>query len=267
MKILAVEDKAVVRKELVRAIQQAAPDAEVVACSGASETLALPDAGLFDVAFVDIDMPGTNGITLARELKRLNPRLNIVFATGYGEYMADAFAMHSSGYLVKPVTTADIARELDNLRFPVEKAPEGRQGKLFVQCFGNFEAFSNGRPIAFGRAKAKELLAYLVDRKGAVVTLREAEAVIWEDDDAPGRMSGAYLRTLVFDIRQSLAACGHEDVLVRRRGAVGIDTTQVTCDYYDYLAGDPMALNAWRGEYMSQYAWAEPTKAALVSGF
>lgn len=266
MRILAVEDKAVVRKELVRAIQEAAPGAEVVACSGASETLALPDAGLFDVAFVDIDMPGTNGITLARELKRLNPRINIVFATGYGEYMADAFAMHSSGYLVKPVTAKDIAKELDNLRFPVEKALEGRQGKLVVQCFGNFEVFSGGKPVAFGRAKAKELLAYLVDRKGAVVTLREAEAALWEGDEAPGRMSGAYLRTLVFDMRQSLAACGHEDVIVRRRGAVGIDATGVSCDYYDFLAGDPLALNAWRGEYMSQYAWAEPTKAALLRG-
>ena len=110
MRILAVDDKAVPRKVLVRAIEQAAPDAQVTACKNASEVLALPDIASFSVAFVDIDMPGMDGVELAKELKKVHPRLNIVFATGFGEYMADAFALHSSGYLMKPVTAEDVAR-------------------------------------------------------------------------------------------------------------------------------------------------------------
>ena len=263
MRILAVEDTASGRAELARSIRQAAPGAEVVACANASEALAREDVLGFDVAFLDIDLPGMSGVELARRLKALNPRVNVVFATGYGDYMADAFELHSSGYLMKPVTARDVARELENLRFPAWSAPEGREGRLYLQCFGNFEAFADGRPVEFGRAKSKELLAYLVDRRGAVVTLREAEAVIWGEGTA-GRPSGSYLRTLVFDLRRSLAACGHEDALVRRRGSLGIDVTQVTCDYYSFLEGDPLALNAWRGEYMSQYSWAEATKAALL---
>ena len=264
MRILAVDDKEMPRKVLARAIREAMPDAELTVCAFASEVLALPDAGDFDVAFVDIDMPGMNGIALARELKRQNPKVNIVFATGYGEYMADAFALHSSGYLMKPITAEAVATELENLRFPPSMPTRDDDGKLVVRCFGNFEVFSDGRPVAFSRAKSKELFAFLVDRRGAVVPLREVEVAIW-DEPLNGRgKSSSYLRTLVSDMRQTLSACGHGNVLVKRRGAIGVSMRHVSCDYYDFLAGNPLAIAAWHGEYMSQYSWAEVTKAALA---
>ena len=264
MKILAVDDKAMPRKVLVRAIEQSAPDAEIVACASASEVLARPDADQFDVAFIDIDMPRTNGVELAKELKRLNPCVNVVFATGYGEYMADAFSLRSSGYLMKPITPADVASELDNLRYPLAAPAQDDEGKLVLHCFGNFEVFAQGTPVTFERTKTKELLAFLVDRQGAIVSLREAEAVLWEDSPRSGKVSGSYLRTLVADLRHSLEACGHGDVLIKHRGSMGIVTTKVAGDYYGFLAGDPQAVSSWRGEYMNQYAWAEPTKAALL---
>ena len=264
MKILAVDDKAMPRKVLVRAINEAAPDAEVTACASASEVLALPDADSFDVVFADIDMPGMNGIDLVKELKRLNPCVNVVFATGFGEYMADAFALHSSGYLMKPITATAVAAELENLRFPTTAPGQDAKGRLVVRCFGNFEVFADGSAVAFGRAKTKELLAFLVDRKGAVVSLNEVEAAIWEEPLNGRGASSSYLRTLVADLRQTLTACGHGDVLVKRRGVIGIDMERVSCDYYDFLAGDPLAVGAWHGEYMDQYAWAETTKASLI---
>ena len=263
MKILAVDDKSMPRKVLVRAIEEAAPEAQVVACSSAAEVLALPDIHSFDVAFLDIDMPGKSGIELANDLKKINPRLNIVFATGFGEFMGEAFALHSSGYLTKPITAADVAEELANLRFPAAVEQPGNN-KLVVQCFGDFEVFANGRAVCFERTKTKELLAFLVDRRGAVVSLREVDAVLWETPPHNDRTSGSYLRTLVSDLKRSLEACGHADVLVRRYGEVGVDATRLSCDYYDFLAGDPLAENAWRGEYMNQYSWAESTKAALM---
>lgn len=262
MKILAVDDKAMPRKVLVRAIEEAAPEAEVVACTNAGEALALPNLDSFEVAFVDIDMPGQNGIELAKKLKQHNPRINIVFATGYGEYMADAFAIHSSGYVMKPITAAAVAAELDNLRFA--PAVPAEDGKLEVHCFGNFEVFASGQPLVFERTKTKELLAYLVDRRGAMVSLHEIEVALWEEDVAAGQKSGSYLRTLVADLRQSLAACGHNKVLVKRYGQVGVDANLLACDYYAFLDGDPLAINAWCGEYMEQYSWAETTKAALL---
>lgn len=261
MRILAVDDKAMPRKVLVRAIEEAAPEAEVVACASATEVLDLPDVASYDVAFLDIDLPGTSGIELARQLKRLNPRMNIIFATGYGEYMADAFSLHSSGYLMKPITASAVATELENLRFPPEPP---RSNTLYARCFGHFEAFVDGRPLQFERTKSKELLAYLVDRRGAVVSLREVEATLWEDRPLNERANGSYLRTLVSDLRRTLEACGCADILLKRYGALGIIVDRIECDYYKFLQGDPLAIASWRGEYMEQYSWAEPTKAALL---
>lgn len=266
MRAIAVDDKPVPRRALMRAIQEAAPEAQITACASAEEVLALPDLASYDVAFVDIDLPGKNGIQLARELKAAHPLLNVVFATGFGEYMADAFALHSSGYLMKPITAEKVRRELDDLRHT--PLPQGGD-KLVVRCFGDFEAFDRGTPLDFGRSKTKELLAYLVDRRGAVVSLRTVEAVLWGDDRS-GTVSGSYLRTLVADLRSTLEAHGFGDALVRRYGEVGVDTSKISCDYYDLLAGSPLALAAWRGEYMRQFSWAEETKAwlakALVDG-
>jgi hypothetical protein len=161
----------------------------------------------------------------------------------------------------KPITEEDVAAELENLRFP-PVAPNN--DRLFVRCFGNFEVFANGEPLRFERTKTKELFAYLVDRRGAVVSLREIEAVLWEQGPRDERVSGSYLRTLTADLRRTLEARGHGDVLVKRYGALGLKTSNFDCDYYDYLDGKPLAITAWQGEYMEQYSWAEPSKAALL---
>ena len=280
MKIIAVDDKPVPRKALVKAIEEADPGAEVAACANAEEVLALPELGAYDVAFVDIDMPGMNGIQLARELKKRHPQLNIVFATGYGEYMADAFALHSSGYVMKPVTAAKVRDELANLRFPPERGaggvggaagaegdaagarPSWMSGRLVVRCFGSFEVFADGEPVAFERSKTKELFAYLVDRRGAVCSMADIEAVFW-GDLAGTASQRSYLRTLVADLRSTLEHLGFDDVVVKHRGAVGIRPDAIKCDYFAFLADDPVAIASYRGEYMTQYSWAEPTHAQL----
>ena len=42
-----------------------------------------------------------------------------------------------------------------------------------------------------------------------------------------------------------------------------LDTGKVDCDYYNFLKGDRSAINSYRGEYMTQYSWAEVTRSAL----
>lgn len=261
MRIIAVDDRPMPRRALVHAILEAAPDAQVVECASADEVLALEALDSFDVAFVDIDMPGKSGLQLARELKATHPLLNIVFATGFGEYMADAFALHSSGYLMKPITADKVRHELEDLRHP--PAPQDSD-KLFVRCFGDFEVFAHGKPVAFNRAKSKELFAFLVDRQGSVVSMGTIEAAIWGDVRSR-KVSGSYLRTLIVDLKRTLETCGYGDLIVRRYGEVGIRTELIDCDLYNLWAGDPLALASWRGEYMNQYSWAEATKAALIA--
>ena len=255
MIIYAIDDEQNALEYITDKIRQAAPDADVHAFSSPREALASMETQPFDVAFLDIQMPGINGISLAKKFKQINPKCNFIFVTGYSEYTMDAFALDASGYLLKPATAKQVAHALENLRYPVV---QGQDEKLTIHCFGNFEVFWKGEPVRFKYSKSKEVLAYLTDRNGAVCTNNEVIAALWEDDDHAN-----YYRSLQKDIQDTLGALGCKDVIHRQWGGSALKTDRVACDYYDYLKGLPSGINAWHGEYMTQYSWAEETGASL----
>lgn len=262
MNILAVDDERLALAALVSAIEEADPKARANGFRTAGDALAALEARAYDVAFLDIELRGSSGMALAEEFKRRYPELRIVFVTGYSEYAVDAFALHADGYVMKPVEPERIREELDRLRAGIEARGSlgGEVGTppLRIQCLGNFEAFVNGRPLAFGRTKTKELLAYLVDRRGAMCSNHELMVALWEDDDHE-----PYLRQLKKDLVDSLEVAGCPDVLVRKRGSMGLVVDKVSCDYYDLLNDADTHVGDFKGEYMEQYSWAESTKASL----
>ena len=65
-----------------------------------------------DVAFLDIQTGDINGLQLAVELKKVKPDIHIIFVTGYSQYAVEAFSIHATGYLLKPVTEEAVSREL-----------------------------------------------------------------------------------------------------------------------------------------------------------
>ena len=153
---------------------------------------------------------------------------------------------------MKPITAEKVKRELDNLRRPV---PEEK--RIQVQCFGNFEVYLDGIPLEFKYHKTKELLAYLVDRKGALCTNGEIIAKLFGDDN-----HNAYLRSLRKDLLDTLETAGCTDIITQQRGRLGIDPAAIRCDYYDWCDGKKMG-NPYLEEYMAQYSWSEYTNAAL----
>ena len=163
MKILAVDDEIIALEGLIKSIKEADKTAKVFGFRFSDEAIEFMKTNICDVAFLDIEMVGMNGVNLAHELIKINPNINIIFSTGYGNYRDVAFDMHASGYIVKPITTEKVKRELQNLRKPVLEV-----NKLQIEVFGNFEVYFEGKPVKFKYSKAKELLAYLVDRKGAL---------------------------------------------------------------------------------------------------
>lgn len=119
-----------------------------------------------------------------------------------------------------------------------------------------------GRALAFKRSKSKELLAYLVDRNGATCTNGEMLAVLWEDKPDTASLR-SHLRNLIFDLSHTLEDAGVTGLLIRGRSTLALDTSKVDCDYYNFLRGSRSATNSYRGEYMTQYSWAEVTRSAL----
>lgn len=262
MTIFAVDDERPMLEELHEAIAEAAPGAEILDFRRASDALeAITARGVVpDVVFSDISMPGMDGLHLAVRVKTAAPNAQIVFVTGYSEYALEAWKRHVNGYLMKPVDAAAIREQLSYLSVPSSAAPKA--GKLTVRCFGNFEVFWQGKPLTFGRRQTKELLAYLVDREGAYCTAGELITALWEDE-ADSQEAKNYLRVLTSDLTAALREIGMKDVLLRKRGLWAVNRALLDCDYYRMLRGDMQAVNAYRGEYMVQYSWAELTAARL----
>lgn len=262
MRALIVDDSRLAASSLLKTLDGVDPSGAHAACLDAAKALTICSGNGVDVVFLDIEMPGINGLEFARRLKIRAPRTNVVFVTGYPEYALDAWGTQASAFLVKPVDAADVSRALSSLRVrPSEDTEKG----LFVRCFGNFEVFCDGRPVQFERHLTKELMAYLVDRRGALVTTGELLVVLWEGKpDTPSRRS--QLRTLISDLRRTLEGLGYPNAVHKRRGGVAIRLDTAQCDYYGFVAGDPDAINQFRGEYMRQYSWAEPTTALLTAG-
>lgn len=62
----------------------------------------LREKDVYDVALLDIDMPGINGIELGKAVKQLLPEVLVIFATAHPQYMLDAFDLEAFHYLLKP---------------------------------------------------------------------------------------------------------------------------------------------------------------------
>ena len=103
MKILCVDDEPLALEMLTEAIEEAQPDADIKPFNKQSELLEEARQNGCDIAFLDIHMRGMNGVELAKKLKEINPKMNIIFVTGYDEYTGDAMRLRASGYVMKPV--------------------------------------------------------------------------------------------------------------------------------------------------------------------
>ena len=251
---IAVDDEMLMLGALVTAVEASHDIAEVFPFSDCEKALEFVQGNSVDVAFLDINMRGMGGLTLAEKILAARPNCKIVFCTGYEEYAIPAFKLHASGYLMKPIEAEDVQKEIDNI-----KGIRQKEKPLTVKCFGNFEVYANNEKLVFKRLKTKELFAFLVDRNGAGMTAKQICATLFPDDTDDTK-NAAYLRQLVMDLKNTLKTVGAEAVLCHETPCYRVDTNLIKCDYISYLeTGKP----GFHGEYMTQYSWAEETCAML----
>jgi two-component SAPR family response regulator len=250
---MAVDDEKIALQGLISSIQKAAPGAAVYGFRYASDAIEHMKKEPCDIAFVDIEMRDINGITAAKMLQEINPDINIIFSTGFGSYRDVAFDLHASGYLIKPITPEGVKRELDNLRRPVRV-----QKKLKAITFGNFQILYGNEHVKFKYQKTKELLAYLIDRRGSMCSGREIMSVLFEDDSHQ-----KYYNQIRLDLINTLKSLGCAAAIIQSRGMLGVVPEEFECDYYDYLNEKEELAKLYQGEYMAQYSFAEFTNALL----
>ena len=259
MKTICVDDEPLAVEYTLR---QCTRLPEIEEAKGFTDSLLALDylrAHPVDLAILDINMPQIDGITLAARIKQISPKTAILFLTAYKEYAFDAYAVHPTGYLLKPVSQEKLASEV---RYACAGTRQSSYSHIHIKTFGTFDVYVEDRPVSFKLAKAKELLAYLVDKQGSGVTRAELFAAVWEDSLYDRRMQkqlDVYIRSL----RETLQEYGISEIMEMEKGVLRVKPGTFICDAYLFYSGDSDVINSYRGEYMSSYSWASMTEAIL----
>jgi len=250
MLIYAIDDEKAVLHYTVKALTEYFPDDEILPFLDVDEMLESFKNRPADIVFLDIEMPGYNGIELAEKLNEIKPNLNIIFVTGYDQYALEAFNVFASDYMKKPCTVEKIERAVQKLRYPIEQAKD-----IFIKTFGNFDVFYKGSPIHFRSELEKEMLAYLVDREGALVSRLEMGGILFEDDYSRSRQ--VHLSKIADRLSSDFSDVGIENFFFTD-GGYHIDMSLCDCDLLEWKKGNPKYK--YTGEYMEQYSFAEYRK-------
>ena len=119
MTIVCVDDHPVMLRGLTKSIRQLSPDAEIKTFSNAEEALEFVRQNGCDILIPEIELYGMGGLMLAKQVKQINPKVNIIFLTvcDEREHAKEVFQLKPSGYLVKPANPEQLEVELTNLRY------------------------------------------------------------------------------------------------------------------------------------------------------
>lgn len=181
-----------------------------------------------DAVFLDIEMPGVNGLQLSEQIQSLNENIDIIFVTAFNQYAVEAFELQAVDYIMKPLTEARLDKAIRRLLKTGK--PEVCHQKPFIQCFGGFEVFVNGEALAWKSSRAKEVLAFLVHKNGVPMGWEKIADAIWPHFNTEKAQTNFHATTYL--LRKRLAEAGISQILECVRGNYRIVTEKINCDVY-----------------------------------
>ena len=126
LKVLAVDDERPALDDLARVLR-AHEDVEEVECAASGEeALHALASTAYDAVFLDVRMPGLDGVELARVLRQFASPPALVFVSAYESAAVEAFELRAVDYLMKPVSRARLDEALDRVRGREPEEPSGR---------------------------------------------------------------------------------------------------------------------------------------------
>ncbi|MCL6612792.1 MAG: response regulator [Peptococcaceae bacterium] len=228
-----------------------------------------------DAVFLDIEMPGIDGLEMSNRVIDLQGGVAVVFVTAYHEYAVEAFRLNALDYLLKPVSKDRLKETLD--RIVVEKNIRVHPAPMQVNCFGKFKVVVGASEVRFRTVKAGELLAFLVDRRGSAVSRSEIIDALWGEYE--GDRAVAHFNTTLYYLKKALLQHGAEAPVEHARGAYRLDPAGIDCDFHRFMSFIPASTGVnefsiqeyeeivalYGGEYLagSDYQWAERNRIML----
>ena len=115
MRIMIVDDHALVRRGMYHVVKEGFPDADVVEADGAASALKLMRQKAASIALVDVRMPDADGLELLRSMKAEWPEVPVIMLSTYenAPYVKRALSDGASGYLLKDATPEDLAQAIN----------------------------------------------------------------------------------------------------------------------------------------------------------
>ncbi len=264
MKILYVDDERSAHVNFHHFTKEYIDEKHVEFCYDYKSAIEYARENRIDCAFLDVALPDIDGITLGKDLRALQPWIELVFITGFDEYAREAYKVGGRAYLTKPYGQEELIHALNLIekivhspRQLVEK-PYNESAHIFIKTFGAFDVIVDGYPVHFKSAKCKELMAYLVHQMGGTATNAQIFFALWEKQEY-SRNTSTYVRRTLRTLKEELDQVGIGDILISRRNNIGIDVRKFTCDVYELMDGNTSAIRKYNGQYMNQYSWGEDT--------
>ncbi|MGE7691645.1 response regulator [Lysinibacillus sp. NPDC097214] len=191
----------------------------------------------FQVAFLDVEMPGMNGLEIAQLLKEWNKNIYIVFVTAYRDYAVQAFEIHSTDYLLKPISKARLETTINRIQelLQLENKPNSieirNKPALTIQCFGGFVVLHNDKAVHWRTLKTKELFAFLLSNLNNHVPRDTIIEALWADTEC--KKARVQLHTTVSYLRTTLSTLGYSEVIQYANGGYILQLGEFQCDVHD----------------------------------
>jgi len=115
-KVLIADDNEGMRLVLKKAIEKLDGFELTGEAGDGKSALGLAESLKPHIIFMDVEMPGLNGVECAKQILDINPKVFIIFATGHEEYMPDAFELYAFDYMIKPFKVERIHQTLKRIR-------------------------------------------------------------------------------------------------------------------------------------------------------
>ena len=229
MRILIVEDELLNLQSLMHKINNfTGEDAELFPCDHPRAAIAAADKHDFDLALIDIQLPGMSGIELARVLKSRQVAMRIAFTTGHNDYASEAFDVGAIDYLLKPIIPDRLNRLLarvqnekqetgkrrakENNRLDTESVNMIAGVKPVINLFGRFTVYAGAEPLRWKRSKSAELFAYLLIHMGRPLSKYQISEDLWPD--LPEDKSLVNLQTAIYQLRKDLSVFDRSQIKI-----------------------------------------------------
>lgn len=187
-----------------------------------------------DVVFLDIEMPGINGIEIAEKVEDFNENIQIVFLTSYEKYAMEAFKVNTINYILKPLTE-------EMLEVTVKRLLKYRKKSIYfnqksyenqIITLGKFEVYGNGGKeiVKWSTIKEEELFAYFIYLRGEKVDKWKLCEMLWPNLTSEKALHN--LHNTIYRLKKTLGFYGIENYIMHHQGSYSGIFDNIKCDLW-----------------------------------